>query len=136
MFDIKNLKFFQNTLQKMDWISQRQKVIAENIANANTPRYKSKDIEAFTVQSKASQALRNKGLVRTHKAHMNPVVSSENLFHISKIRSTLESSLDENNVILEDEMEKIGGLNSRYSTAANLFQKNVSMIRMAIKGSR
>lgn len=136
MFDIKNLKFFQNTLQKMDWISQRQKVIAENIANANTPRYKSKDIEAFTVQSKASQALRNKGLVRTHKAHMNPIVSSENLFHISKIRSTLESSLDENNVILEDEMEKIGGLNSRYSTAANLFQKNVSMIRMAIKGSR
>lgn len=37
-----NLAFRQN-----EWLAQRQSVISSNIANANTPGYKAKDVESF-----------------------------------------------------------------------------------------
>ena len=34
-------------VQKADWLSVRQSILAQNVANANTPSYKAKDIVPF-----------------------------------------------------------------------------------------
>ena len=39
-----NLGLFQALNAKMNYLDQRQKVLAQNIANANTPGYKPKDL--------------------------------------------------------------------------------------------
>lgn len=41
------ITFFEIASQHANWLSERQKVVSENIANASTPGYRSKDISAF-----------------------------------------------------------------------------------------
>lgn len=43
--DFSKIPLFQGLVQKMGWLAQRQQVLARNIANANTPGFKPKDIE-------------------------------------------------------------------------------------------
>jgi flagellar basal-body rod protein FlgB len=39
--------WFQLASRRMEWLSSRQTVIAENIANANTPGYAGRDVQPF-----------------------------------------------------------------------------------------
>ena len=41
------LQLFDTAFRQNEWLAQRQSVISANIANANTPGYKAKDIESF-----------------------------------------------------------------------------------------
>ena len=41
------LQLFDTAFRRNEWLAQRQSVISANIANANTPGYKAKDIESF-----------------------------------------------------------------------------------------
>jgi flagellar basal-body rod protein FlgB len=41
------MQLFDLAFRQNEWLAQRQSVISSNIANANTPGYKSKDIESF-----------------------------------------------------------------------------------------
>ena len=49
--DLKNISLFKQLDQKMTWLNQRQKVLAQNIANANTPGYVSQDLKKVSFQS-------------------------------------------------------------------------------------
>ncbi|MGR3584486.1 MAG: flagellar basal body rod protein FlgB, partial [Pseudooceanicola nanhaiensis] len=44
---LSGMAFFQIASQRMQWLGERQVVISENIANADTPDYKAKDISPF-----------------------------------------------------------------------------------------
>ena len=41
------MQLFDLAFRQNEWLAQRQSVISSNIANANTPGYKAKDIESF-----------------------------------------------------------------------------------------
>ena len=43
-----NLNVFSAATVKMGWLNQRQTVLAQNIANADTPNYRAKDLKAPT----------------------------------------------------------------------------------------
>lgn len=45
--DIGKLGMFANLKEKMDWLTQRQEVIAQNIANSDTPHYRANDLKEF-----------------------------------------------------------------------------------------
>jgi flagellar basal-body rod protein FlgB len=47
-----NLAFRQN-----EWFAQRQSVISSNIANANTPGYKAKDVASFDAEMQSSTSM-------------------------------------------------------------------------------
>lgn len=42
-----SMALFNLAMRQNEWLSQRQSVVAGNIANANTPGYKARDIEKF-----------------------------------------------------------------------------------------
>ena len=42
--DLFNIPLFQRLTERMGWLGAREKVIAENIANADTPGYQPKDV--------------------------------------------------------------------------------------------
>ncbi|MFD2853698.1 flagellar basal body rod protein FlgB [Seohaeicola zhoushanensis] len=52
------MSFFRLASRKMEWLSARQKVIAENVANADTPGYKARDVASFaeTLESVTTSA--------------------------------------------------------------------------------
>ena len=43
--DLKGLKIFAMMQERMGWLAKRQEVVAENIANADTPAYRPKDLK-------------------------------------------------------------------------------------------
>lgn len=55
------MQLFDLAFRQNEWLAQRQSVISSNIANANTPGYKAKDVESFddAMRTSAPMAVTN-----------------------------------------------------------------------------
>lgn len=125
---LEDLTLFQMAKKRMDWVSERQTVLAENIANANTPGYKSKDLKALTFKEQLTPSV---GLTTTNPMHVS-APQANNAYQAQVVRKTFESSPDKNDVVLEEQAAKLGDAKGAYEMAASLFQKNVRLLKMAI----
>ena len=100
--DLKNLTVFGLANQKMQYLSERQKVLATNIANVNTPNYVAKDIKEPEFGN--SSNLSNLSMSITNSKHMtlgqtNGVTSGK----IYTPKPTNALTLDGNGVIFPNE---------------------------------
>jgi len=130
MYD--QLNIFKATKNEMDWVAQRQEVLAQNIANANTPRYLPKDLKALTFKELVTgPETPTVTAVATNAAHIVPE-NGPDPFKAQTQRKTYESTPDGNAVILEEQMAKIGEAGTAYNTAVGLFQKYQKMIMTAL----
>ena len=105
--------------------NMRQKVIASNIANADTPGYKAKDV-AF------GNILENKiKLITTDAGH----VKGQNKKGISaKITVNNDPSWgDRNNVLLNSEMAKMTENSLSHDAAVKLLNTKIRMFKSAIR---
>ena len=131
MFD--NLTVLAMAKKSMDWISQRQEVVSENIANMNTPGYLPKDLKPVDFKQMVHEAGQPVVLpVSTNPGHIVPQLQDPNT--VETTRKTYESSPDGNAVVLEDQMAKLGDAKSAYDTAAGLFQKQIALLKLAVGG--
>jgi flagellar basal-body rod protein FlgB len=94
----------------MTLLSVRQRLVASNIANADTPGYKTKDID---FQSDFQSAL---------DAASPPVIEVEGL----KIKN------DGNNVSLDRESRMLGETNLRFNIASQLVRGEIKSMRNVI----
>ncbi|SEH35048.1 flagellar basal body rod protein FlgB [Magnetospirillum fulvum] len=130
MYD--KLDIFKVTKAQMDWLAQRQEVLAENIANANTPRYLPKDLKPVSFKEVLSDSQTpTVTAIATNPAHIVPEMGLDPFKSVTQ-RKTYESTPDGNAVILEEQMAKIGEAGSSYNAAASLFQKYQKMILSAL----
>jgi flagellar basal-body rod protein FlgB len=130
-----DLGIFKMTKAQMDWLAQRQEVLAGNIANANTPKYLPKDLKPLSFKEVlAGNTARPVTASATNSKHIVPEIGPDPFKAVTQ-RKTYESTPDGNAVILEEQMAKMGEAGSRYNAAASLFQKYHKMIRTSM-GSR
>ena len=45
--ELKSMTLFQAVKKRMDWLAQRQEVLSQNIANADTPKYRARDLKSY-----------------------------------------------------------------------------------------
>src|SRR5262249_9390089 len=98
-----------NLIRYMDLLSASQKLTASNIANADTPNYKTKAIDfqfefMAAVKGQAPQTIEPEGLVEKP---------------------------DGNNVSIDREMRLLSENAIRFNLAATLLQGNIKMVRQA-----
>lgn len=134
--DLKSLNIFKALQQKMAWDSQRQAMLSENIANANTPNYLPKDLKPvrFTemVARKGGASLT---LARTHPNHQKPP-SQNDIAQEFTVRSA-ETKRNGNGVTVENEMMKVAEAQLDYSMVTNLYRKHQNMLRTVLgRGGR
>jgi flagellar basal-body rod protein FlgB len=131
--DINTLALFKMARTKMDFVAQRQKVLAENIANADTPGYRAKDLREPDFKRMALDAMDTspKPAV-THPNHIQASLPDRGPFREIEERRTFETSLDGNKVVLEEQVEQVSRGNSQYTTALNLIRKNMQMLKTAL----
>ena len=132
--DLNNLKLFQMAMTKMDWASARQKVLSQNVANADTPDYKERDLKPVNFK----QVLRETAPVhvaRTNPAHLQGTIPEQQRFNAKREQRTFEESPDGNKVVVEEQMQKVSDTRSNYNTAVQLMQTHMKMLRIAVKGS-
>jgi len=125
--DLQNLAIFRMAKVKMDWVGQRQQILAENIANADTPHYTAHDLKALNFKELAEQATAPRTtMVATDPSHMKPPVVT-GPYEVQEINRSTEAKLDGNPVSIEDQMQKMADGRSQYVFAINLIHKNLSM---------
>ena len=116
--------------RKASWLLSRENQVAQNVANANTPGYKTTDLTPF----EASLQTASLQLTTTSTRHIS-IPQSE--FQITSEETTTEKSdtfLSGNNVSLESEMMKGGEINRAYSLNAAVVKAFNSMLVQSAKG--
>jgi len=120
--------------KRMDWLNQRERVLAENIANSDTPDYVPRDLDG----NKFSRLLQNQitpvAPTTTNPAHMRGTVASDSPAKSERQRNTYEASPAGNAVVLEEQMIKVSETQSAYQLMSNLYRKHMDMFRLALRG--
>ena len=117
--------------EKMNWLTQRQRVIAQNIANADTPQYRARDLQPLDFRRELGQNNFKFHLKRTHPAHMGAPHHDYN-FREEKALRSYEHAPMKNNVILEEQMMKLTAIQSDYRLATKVFTQYKNMYQMAL----
>ena len=89
--------------QNNDWLSVREATIAENVANANTPGFRSKDVEPFTSVISQTQL----AMTATHDGHMGTVMDAAEPSGVKK-GDSWQVTHSGNSVSIEQELMKAG----------------------------
>ena len=115
---------------RMSWLDERQRVVAQNVANADTPGFVARDLKAPT---DFAAAMRNGPLqmTRTSAAHIAPQAPVAR-FTSDKTPDS-ETTLDGNSVVVEEQMLKMAESRMAYDAAISLYQKSMTMLRMAAR---
>ena len=131
--DLQNLGLFRMAKTKLDWLAQRQKVLAQNIANANTPDYRAKDLRELDFAKEIKSVMEPQVQVaQTDARHLPGTLPTRGPFYEDSHGKPYEESIDGKRVVLEEQMEKVGKVKGEYTLALNLFQKNVKMMKTAL----
>ncbi|MDR3438518.1 flagellar basal body rod protein FlgB [Telmatospirillum sp.] len=129
-----DLTLFAMAQKSMDWLSKRQEVLSENVANANTTGYQAKDLAPISFKHMLEKDVAVRAAT-TNPMHVSPEVEPVKFETVTE-RSPDESKPNGNSVLIEEQMQKIGEVKGSYELAANLFTKHLTMLKTAIgKGS-
>ena len=129
--DLKKLPLFDLMARRMSWLAQRQEVLAQNIANANTPDYTPQDLKPMSFGEEMKR-LAPVDPERTSELHMaGTVVRKPTPFRSVDQRKRYEVAPDGNSVVVEEQMVKVAETQMDYQLVTNLYRKHVDMIKTA-----
>lgn len=134
--ELTNLPMFGFMRERLNWLNQRQEVVAQNIANADTPKYQGRDIKEIKFDDVMRQNRRNDLQVnvrRTDPNHIEGRKRSGNGFKESDVRRPYETAPDGNAVVLEEQMVKMNETSINHNAMTQLYRKHMSMFKSVIK---
>lgn len=129
--DLSNLGLFKLMSRKMDWLTQRQEVISQNVANADTPEYKGRDLKPFNFRDALADS-RRLTPTATSPTHLQGTVPAGGSNKEQRVRNPYETAPDGNNVVVEEQMIKLSQTSMDYQTITNLYRKQVGLLKTAI----
>ncbi len=111
--------------EKMSYLNTRQKVISENVANADTPGYEAQDLEEVDF----AELVQNGGSSST----MHASSGGGDRYKVIDAPDT-EGSVDGSGVSLETQMMKSSETQMEYQSAVSVYRKSINLMRIAIGG--
>lgn len=136
-----DIALFNGMAQRMDWLSTRQRVISQNIANANTPDYRSSDLKPQDFKKTLGRYMDTMSLsdvpdrlsmATTTGAHMDTKLSVGRKEGGENDRKAYEITPDENAVSLEDQVMKATETSGNYQMIINLYTRHMTMLKTSI----
>jgi flagellar basal-body rod protein FlgB len=123
---------------RLGYLNERQKLIAQNVANSDTPGYAPKELKAFEVH------LAQPGSAGAGALALAPVATAGGHFtgllhppadqpYTPNTTADSEIKLDGNKVVLEEEMIKMNDARMNYSATIDFYEKSLSMLQLAIR---
>ena len=146
--DLDKIGLLKAITQRMDWLGERQRVLAENVANADTPNYKPRDLKpaSFRDLLRSSQ-LSPSGMsapsgmtaggstqaAATQPGHFRGLAGrGSDHWKIAPASGNYETAPNGNAVNLEQQMMSITETQADHSLMSNLYRKQVGMLRKAL----
>jgi flagellar basal-body rod protein FlgB len=118
---------------KMQWHQERQRVLAENISNSDTPSFKPRDLvePKFDKGGAVGGAMGSLPMMRTSASHLDTAGGSQS-FNNDGGRSGFQTRPAGNAVNLEDQMLKVSANQMDYAAATSLYSRSLGLIKTAI----
>lgn len=130
--DLGKTALFGAVKARLQWLTQRQSVLAQNIANADTPKYKARDLKPLDFGSVIKRQIQPLRLRVTSANHLKGEVRNVGEFAVGKEKKPYETAPAGNSVILEEQMNKINETAISHKIMNDLYRKNIEMIKIAI----
>ncbi|MBT3171396.1 MAG: flagellar basal body rod protein FlgB [Rhodospirillaceae bacterium] len=137
--NLNEIPLFRMMSQKMEWLSERQRLLSHNVANANTPGYKSQDLKPLDFASlvRSSAGRNGRQTTRaTQAGHFSGSAGVSNKFKLKADSQKSAESMTGNNIVLEEEMMKVAQTSMEYQLTTNLYRKHLAIIRAALNPPR
>ena len=136
--DVSNLPIMAALKKRMHWLNNNQTVLSENIANADTPGFKAKELEKQDFSDLVEQMSGSKqssGVVAkmatSSARHMNTAGTTGSDSPVNEVKNA-EETPNGNSVVLEDQMIHLADNQMKYGMVVNLYKKNMGLIKMAL----
>ncbi len=129
--DLTKLPLFSMMARRLSWLGERQRVLANNVANADTPGYRARDLKALSFKKVLGGEGAKLEMAATKAAHLAGQSPKPAPGAVEKVDSH-EIVISGNSVSLEEEMMKVGQTVMDYQLTVNLYRKHISMIKTAL----
>ena len=134
---LEDIPLFTMLRSRLSYLSERQRVIAENVANTDTPGYVPRDLRPFTLPPAAlgqAGGAAPLGVTpsRTASNHLagNPTRARAAAFRAQNSPDS-ETTMDGNAVVLEEEMMRMTEARMDFDAAIGFYQKSMNLLRLA-----
>jgi len=125
--DATQIGLFDIAARRLAWTARRQEVLAQNIANVNTPGYRPRDIQPFAVSLAQVSGV---GLARTQANHLSGIGGNPGQQEIT-VRPPARAP-DGNQVALEEQLTKVADTETTQSLVTSIYRKYLTLFGMAL----
>ena len=129
---VDGIPLFSMLRGRLSWLDARQRVVAENVANADTPGYAARDLSQPTDFARALDNARGVGLMRTSGMHLQSPTAPVTPF-AAEVSPDSETTPDGNSVVVEEQMLRMADSRMAYDAAIGFYQKSLNMLRLAAR---
>ena len=129
--NLPDVPLFAMLRERMTWLNQRQDVLSQNVANADTPAYVARDLKALDFDQALKTESTGGRMLVTNERHIAIAPQQMSKFEDYETPDQ-ESNPNGNSVSLEAEMIKVSETQAEFQAAANLYSKTMTMMKTAI----
>lgn len=138
VMDLDRIPLIGMLVRRMDFLGARQRVIAQNVANADTPGFKSRELSEESFAREVARAtgggLAPVAVATTTAGHMQGTRVADGAKPRPERSGDYESTPSGNAVVLEQEMTRLAETQMDYDTITGIYRKQVAMIKTALRG--
>jgi flagellar basal-body rod protein FlgB len=125
--DPTRIDLFDLAEQRLAWTDRRQAVLAQNIANADTPGYRPRDLTPFAAALAGTDVI---APVRTQPNHMSGV-AGDGAQSVTQPRPAAHAP-DGNSVMLDDQLTKVADTETIHAMVTTIYKKYLGLFGMAL----
>jgi flagellar basal-body rod protein FlgB len=135
---ISSIPIFSMLRTKMQWHQERQRVLAENVSNADTPKFRPRDLAPLKFEGRTAQAQGappaqgGLTLATTAPGHIGASAGAGSAAFPASRAGNYEIRPAGNAVNLEDEMMKVAANQMDYQAATSLYSRSLGLLKTAI----
>ena len=128
--DVSPLPLFAALSQRMAWLTERQTVLAQNVANADTPGYVAQDLREPDFRKYLAQSTSAVALATTQPGH---IAIAQNLAQTAAVPDKSDNAAGTgHHVLLEEQMMKVSQTANDYAIVATVYRANLGMVKAVL----
>lgn len=117
---------------RMDYLKQRHTVIAQNVANADSPGYKARDLVDFSKALQGDSGVQPISMAVTNSNHISTDGKGATDYALNSKTKSYEVLPTGNSVEIEQQMMKVAEISSDYQLITNLYKRSQNLVRTAL----
>jgi flagellar basal-body rod protein FlgB len=128
--DLMRIPLFEALSKRMAWLSDRQTVLAQNVANADTPGFVSRDLKAPDFRKLLEgQSQKQVTLATTQPGH---IAIQRSAASMAEPENDKDRSINGNAVSLEEQMMKVSQTANDFALTTSLYRANLGLIKSVL----